>query len=372
MKTFTVHYLITCYEGEQIDKKLTWICLEQSVELPKEVVPENILDKVSGQVSSVEEVAANKFKASIEWPIENVGKDQTQFLNVLYGNISLKRGIKISSVDWEQTEALFSGAMFGIDGIRERMGIHDRPMACAVLKPMGLSPHELAALAKEFAMGGMDMIKDDHGLANQSYASFEERVTKVSDALQIAMNVTGILTHYFPNITSSGAQLMERYELAADCGADGVMVIPELCGYEAMHQLAGSELDLPIIAHPAFSGTFVTDPEHGFTPAFLYGEIYRAYGADFTVYPNTGGRFSFSSEECHELNTAARNSTSPFKSIFPMPGGGMDWETLPHWRKEYGNDTVFLLGASLLKHPSGVRQAAKEVQLVLEGGASEA
>lgn len=371
MKTFTVHYLVTCYKGEEITGKLAWICLEQSVELPKEVVPEDILDKVSGQVSSVEKVGANKYKASIVWPFENVGQDQTQFLNVLYGNISLKRGIKIISVDWEQTGDLFKGAKFGIDGIRKRLGIHDRPLACAVLKPMGLSTDELAALAKEFALGGIDMIKDDHGLADQSYAPFEERITKVSEVLQVAMDETGILTHYFPNITATGALLMERYELAADCGANGVMVIPELCGYEAMHRLSESDLALPVIAHPAFSGTFVTDPEHGFTPAFLYGEMYRAFGADFTVYPNTGGRFSFSLKECHELNNAARNSKPPLKPIFPMPGGGMERETIPHWRKEYGNDTVFLLGASLLKHPSGVRQAAEEVRKVLKHGTTE-
>ncbi|MEQ8523608.1 RuBisCO large subunit C-terminal-like domain-containing protein [Gracilimonas sp.] len=366
MDRFTVQYNITCYEGENIDEKLRWICLEQSVELPEEVVPQKILDKVTGNVGQVEQQSENQFKVHIDWPVENIGNDATQFLNILYGNISLKRGIKITSVDWSSLTGLLKGARFGISGIREEFGIHDRAMACGVLKPMGLSADELSVQAKEFALGGIDMIKDDHGLANQSYAPFEERVNRVAEVLQKAMTETGILTRYFPNITTAGSKLMQQYELAADLGADGVMIIPELCGYESMHELAQSKLDLPVIAHPAFSGTFVTDPDHGFTPSFLYGELYRAFGADFTVYPNTGGRFSFTPEECNDLNDSARTLDSPFKPIFPMPGGGMKRETIPNWIKEYGKDTIFLLGASMLQHPGGIRKASEEVKEILQ------
>lgn len=365
MNKFSVQYIITCYDNENIEEKLRWICLEQSVELPEEVVSQEILDKVVGEVIQVEQQSRNSYRVRIDWPLENVGNDPTQFLNILYGNISLKKGIKVISVDWKPLKNLFKGPMFGIEGIREAFGIYDRPMACGVLKPMGLSADELTELAKEFALGGIDMIKDDHGLANQSYANFEERVLKVSEVLQFTMKETGILTRYFPNITTSGSRLLEQYEQAADLGADGVMVIPELCGYESMSELAQSDLDLPIIAHPAFSGTFVTDPSHGFTPAFLYGELYRAYGADFTVYPNTGGRFSFTADECSELNDAARSLESPFQPIFPMPGGGMKSETIPKWIKEYGKDTIFLLGASLLQHPGGIRKASEEIQSAL-------
>lgn len=365
MKNFAVRYLITCYEGENIDEKLRWLCLEQSVELPEEVVSQDILDKVTGHVQDIEKVAEDTFKASVAWPLENAGDDRTQFLNILYGNISLKRGIKILSVEWEKLSGLFSGPMFGMEGVRNEFGIFGRPMACAVLKPMGLTSGELAEQAREFALGGIDMIKDDHGLANQIYAPFEERVSKVAEMLQKTMYKTGTLTRYFPNITTSGSKLMERYEDAADLGADGVMVIPHLCGYEAMLELAESDLDLPVIAHPAFSGTLVTDPDHGFSPAFFYGELYRAFGADFAIYPNTGGRFSFTPEECHALNTAARNPKPPFKPTFPMPGGGMKRETIPYWIQEYGNDTVFLLGASMLEHPEGIRAAAQEVKDVL-------
>lgn len=271
MKTFDVQYIITCYKGEAIDEKLHWICLEQSVELPEEVVEAHILEKVSGQVKQVQKLPGNTYKAVITWPIENAGNDRTQFLNILYGNISLKRGIKMVSVDWESLNKLCSGPAFGIEGIRKRMNILDRPMVCGVLKPMGLSVDELATVARKFAFGGIDMIKDDHGLANQTYAPFRERVSVISQVLEEVEKETGHRAHYFPNITVSGSQLMQNYKLAADLGADGVMVLPELCGYEAMLELAESDIKLPIIAHPAFSGTFVTDPNHDSHRPFYMG-----------------------------------------------------------------------------------------------------
>lgn len=362
---FEVSYIITCYEGEKIEQKVNWICLEQSVELPEEVVSDEILNKVKGDVAEIRPLGENKYFVRIQWPKENVGNDKTQFLNVLFGNISLGKGIKIQSVNWEQLSDVFSGPAFGIERIREDLKIWDRAMSCAVLKPMGLSAEELARQAYELALGGIDLIKDDHGIANQSYAPLRERVEAISEALQRAENKYGMKTAYFPNITASGSKLKESYELVYDLGADGIMVLPHLCGYEVMHELAEHPFELPIIAHPAFSGALVSDPDHGFTPAFLYGEVFRAFGTDFIVYPNTGGRFSFSLEECHQINEAARTPDSPFKTSFPMPGGGVKRDELAIWIAEYGNDTVFLMGSSLFRHPKGLRKAAEEVSAYL-------
>lgn len=366
MKRFSVQYEITCYQGESIEEKLEWICLEQSVELPKEVVEERILNKVSGSIKQATELGENRHHAVISWPLANAGNDITQFLNVLYGNISLKRGIKIISVDWENLGNIFKGAQFGIDGIRQKFNVTERALACGVLKPMGLSETELADMAGSFARGGIDLIKDDHGLTNQNYAPFRDRVKKVVGKLSELSDKQGKKTHYFPNITASASEIMNNYEFAAEAGADGVMIIPGLCGFEILHELAQNSIDLPIIAHPAFTGTMVTDAAHGFTPAFLYGELFRALGADFTVYPNAAGRFSFSEEACHKINEAARKPNEIIKPIFPTPGGGMRRESIHEWINKYGPDTVFLLGASILQHPEGIEKAVQEVQQSLE------
>ena len=60
------------------------------------------------------------------------------------------------------------------------------------------------------------------------------------------------------------------------------------------------------MAHPAFQGSFVVRPEEGFSHGLIFGTIARLAGADATIFPNFGGRFSFSREECQEIAAASQ------------------------------------------------------------------
>lgn len=73
-----------------------------------------------------------------------------------------------------------------------------------------------------------------------------------------------------------------------------------------MQQLARAEdLSLPLMSHPAFLGSHVTHPDQGISHGVLFGKVMRLAGADASVYPNYGGRFSFSKEECHQIAHAS-------------------------------------------------------------------
>jgi ribulose-bisphosphate carboxylase large chain len=61
----------------------------------------------------------------------------------------------------------FLGPRFGAAGLREVLGVPRGPLLCTALKPMGSTVAALAEMAYAFAKGGIDIIKDDHGLANQ-------------------------------------------------------------------------------------------------------------------------------------------------------------------------------------------------------------
>lgn len=367
MSTFDISYRVTVLDGENIDEKIDGICLEQSVELPRSVLSGEIETKVVGKLSSRKQLDDSLYDISISWPVENVGGDISQFLNILYGNISLQSGIRITGVEWEQLpENLFGGPAFGIGKLRELYGIEDRALSGTSLKPLGTDAYGIGRLCYQFAAGGLDVIKDDHGVTNQSYAPFEERLTYCVQGIREAAEETGHRAYYFPHITALAAEAVKRYEKAAELGADGVLICPHIAGMETMHQLARKDLPLPIIAHPAFSGGLTTNEKQGLTPDFLYGELWRALGADFVVYPNTGGRFSFSVEECKAINEGARSEKLPFYSAFPMPGGGMKRSNIPSWLDTYGPDTVFLLGTSLYEHPDGPRAAAKELSGMLK------
>lgn len=366
MKTFEISYRLTLRKEEEIDKKIEDICLEQTVELPRGVFNSEIQEKVIGEPVSTEQLNDQQYKATIAWPLEDVGEDISQFLNLLYGNISLQQGIQVVDAEWEVlTSEVFNGPQFGISSIRKKYEVNNRPLSATALKPLGSSSDELAELAYQFAGGGMDIIKDDHGLADQEFAPFKERVRACVSAVQRAADENGSRSYYYPNITAFAPDTVERYKTAAAFGADGVLLCPHISGLETMHRLARMEIDLPIIAHPAFSGSLVTTADQGLTPGFLYGQLWRALGADFVIYPNKGGRFSFTTAECKAINKAVRNKQVPLKDSFPMPAGGMKIEKVPKWTDEYGEDTAFLIGGSLYEYPDGIRAASRKLRTIL-------
>jgi ribulose-bisphosphate carboxylase large chain len=378
LRTFTVQYDITVLEGESIGAKVEGICFEQSVEMPPDTIDIDIHDEIVGRILLCEKTGESRYRAEIEWPLLNTGPEITQFLNVLYGNISMKPGICITGLSWEKlagvpsyrqsdSDQLFPGPAYGIPGIRERLGIPERPLSATALKPMGLTATELADICYRFALGGIDIIKDDHGLADQPYAPFRERVKACMEAMQRAADKTGRNSMYIPNITGDWPEMVERFEIARDHGAGGVMISPHLTGLWALAALAQRDDALPLAAHPAFSGSHILHAGSGFTKAFLYGELWRALGADLIIYPNAGGRFSYSREECLAINEAARRPMAGFRSSFPMPGGGMQRANLPEWVRAYGPDTVYLLGGSLYQHPEGIEAAAREISELLAG-----
>lgn len=364
--SFQIKYRISLLNGENIHKKVEDICLEQSVEMPADVLPPDIIERIVGNIISIDEISSKQYNVVIEWPLANIGNEITQFLNILFGNISLKPGILITGVEWEKLDFILKGPGIGLQRFREKWNIHDRAISSTALKPMGFTPQQIGELCFEFATGGIDIIKDDHGLANQPYAPFVERVTACVQAINAAADNTGRRSLYFPNITSSAVQTVRNYQLAAEMGADGVLFAPQLGGLDTLHELARMDIDLPIMAHPSFSGSYVIHHDHGFTPSFYYGEFWRALGADFIIYANAGGRFSFSIDECQLINSSAREDLASFKSAFPTPGGGINRNKLNKWVSLYGEDTVLLIGGSLYQHPGGIRKAAEEIRLLLE------
>jgi ribulose-bisphosphate carboxylase large chain len=366
MSTFEIIYQVTVLEEEQIDEKIEGMCLEQTAELPRGLLSSKVEEQVVGKPVSSESIDNQRYKVIIAWPLADVGDDITQFLNILYGNISMQPGIRILEAEWEALcPSVFQGPASGIKEIRSQYDISKRPLSATALKPLGSSPDELAELAYQFAMGGIDIIKDDHGLADQEFAPFEERVEACVNAVQRAADKNGHRSYYYPNITAFASKTIERFKMAAEMGVDGVLLCPHIAGLETMHRLARMDVDLPIISHPSFSGGLTTTSDKGLTPDFLYGQLWRALGADFAIYPNKGERFSLTTAECKAINEAANNEQSSFKCSFPMPGGGIKIENVRKWMKEYGSNVTFLLGGSLYEHPDGLQAVSRKLRNTL-------
>ncbi len=362
-----VTYRLACPHGEA-QRRAKEICIEQTVEFPADLVSDpDIREQIFGRVEDVRKAGDGIHEADISYAVEAAGAGLTQFLNLLFGNISLLPGIRLERFDLpERFLSRFSGPRFGREGLRRLLGAPDRPLLCTALKPMGLAPEALAAMAYRYATGGIDIIKDDHGLADQPFCPFEERVGRCAAEVARANEETGGRTLYAPNVTAGPHELFRRARAAKAAGAGALLVSPGLTGFDALGELAADDaVGLPIISHPSLLGSFVVSPDHGISHFALFGQVNRLAGADAVIFPHAGGRFSFSSAECRGLAVGTGESLGKLQAIFPVPAGGMSLARVPELLDFYGDDVVLLIGGDLHRSDDLVARC-REFRLLVE------
>jgi ribulose-bisphosphate carboxylase large chain len=371
---FHVTYRVTPDDQRPIAAHAKDICIEETVEIPEDCVPKSHWEQgIVGIIENITERPGNPtdYDVDISYRTDIANDAIPNLLNVLFGNISIRRGIKI--IDIRLTDAqlkAFGGPQFGIEGIRRDLKVHGRPLATTAIKPLGLSSSELAKLCGGYAAGGLDVIKDDHGLIDQHFHPFEERVARIQEAISAANAKTGRTTHYYPMVAGRFDQVEAQAAFAKAQGCYGILVAPLLIGPDTGFHLA-RKYGLAVMTHPTFTGTHFHDPRHGMTPAMLLGRLFRIFGADISVFPNSGGRFTFSAQECQDLANAMREPLGGLKGGFPSPAGGMTIEKVGAMVEAFGDDTALLIGGALLRHSPDPEVSARAFLTSLESAVAK-
>ncbi len=343
MSRMTVTYRVRC-DAASIEARAQAIAVEQSVEMPLDAISdEGVLRDIVGEAQSIRELEAGLFEVRIGLAVETTGFEPGQLLSMLFGNTSLQEDVTLYDAEIpDAMRAHFGGPNFGVEGLRAACGAGARALTCTALKPQGLPPKELAELAGRFAAGGIDFIKDDHGLADQAYSPFADRVRACAQAVRRARAETGSRTIYVPSVTGSFEAATSGIALAMEEGVEAVMIEPMIIGVSNFHRLARRFPGMAFFAHPAMAGASRV------APPLLLGRLFRAFGADVTIYPNYGGRFSTSPQTCKAIADAAREPWAGLKPCMPSPAGGMTLGRVPEILDFYGPDTMLLVGGSLL------------------------
>ena len=341
-------------EARLIEARAQALAVEQSVEMPLAAIssPE-VLQDIVAEVHEIAERELGIFEVRIGLSAATMGLDAGQLLNVLFGNTSVQEDVTLCDAKIpEKLVRHFAGPNRGIGGLRELCGAQNRALTCTALKPQGLPPKDLAALARKLARGGLDFIKDDHGLADQAYSPFAERVPACAEAVRHANEETGLQTRYVPSISGDLMQAADQVRLAQMEGIEAVMAAPMLLGVSNFNRLVRDFRRIAFFAHPAMAGA------SRIAPALLLGKLFRMFGADVTIYPNYGGRFSYAPETCKAIADAARDPSQPVQSCMPAPAGGMTLDRVPELLDFYGPDTMLLIGGSLLSARDRLQEAA--------------
>jgi ribulose-bisphosphate carboxylase large chain len=344
-------YHVTAGNQSDLDARVESLLLEQTVELPRAALRDKfVLENIVGRLIEVKTLAigGDKHAVTIDFPISATGDDPAQFLNVLFGNSSIQDHIQLVDFQlpkkgaWPKREKALPGPQFGSEGIRKITNVHGRALTSTALKPIGLSTERIALLCGLFANAGIDIIKDDHGLANQSFHPFAERVRACQKTVADANRKSGRQSIYVPNLMGTPATVLAQLKFAQDEGCCAVMMAPMLLGLPLMAEIVANHALVPVIAHPSFGGATRIAPE------LLYGKLFPLYGADATIFANFGGRFSYSKETCRHLADRLTVPDEPgLAPTLPMPAGGIKYQNVSEILAFYGTEVVLLIGGGL-------------------------
>ena len=346
MSQFEITYLIDSAHSKEI---IDAIRVEQTIEYPLELAPEWIQNEIVGQVVSQKEHDKSKTEVTISYNTEITGFEIGQLLNVVWGNVSLFKDVKIIKINFpENFLNSFKGPRFGISGLRKSVNAVKRPILATALKPMGLSSSELAKTAAIMVEAGIDLIKDDHSLANQKWSVWNERVKIISDSVNEANEKFNRKSVYLPSMNRPTEQILDAAIKAKEIGCGAVLVLPGITGFDSMRMIADcDDFALPIMSHPANLGSYFMNPSHGLTHEIILATLTRLSGGDMSIFPNFAGRFSFSKNECLTIANSCREKLANIKTIMPAVGGGMTLERINEIVDFYGNDSIMLIGGAL-------------------------
>jgi ribulose-bisphosphate carboxylase large chain len=345
---FTAVYRVTD-APENIAARARAIAVEQSVEMPvAAITAAHVLDDIAGRVDDIADLGNGVFEVRIALSVATTGLEAGQLLNMLFGNTSMHPDVVLQDVVLtDDVLAAFGGPRLGIGGLRALVGAGTRALTCSALKPQGLPPEGLAAIAGSMAEGGLDFIKDDHGIADQSYSPFAARVPVIAGAVA----KTGARTIYLPSLSGHLEQMRAQVKIVRDCGLKGVLIAPMIAGLATFHQLVKDNPDIAFMGHPAMAGS------GQIAPPLLFGKLFRLLGADAVVFANHGGRFGYTPATCRALAETARAPWGALKASIPVPAGGMTLARVPEMLQFYGKDVMLLIGGDLLS--AGDRMAAE-------------
>lgn len=258
--------------------------------------------------------------------------------------------------------AQFPGPQFGVDGLRQRLDVYDRPIFIGVIKPnIGLAPEPFAAIAEEAWLGGLDIAKDDEMLADPAWSPLATRSALLGAARARAEQETGEHKFYMANVTDEVSRLTALHDTAVGNGASALLVNALPVGLSGV-RLLREHARVPLFGH------FPMIAAAGRVPGFgihsrVFTRLQRIAGCDAVIMPGLGPRMMLTEREVLENVQACLEPMGPIKRALPVPGGSDSAETLPHVYATLGTrDFGFIAGRGIFGHAEGPRAGARSVR----------
>ena len=315
------------------------------------------------------ETAERSYLVQIAFPVVNIGPQIPMLLTAVIGNISMAGKLKL--VDLRLPSSYlegFQGPKFGIEGVRQALGVPERPLLNNMIKPCtGYSPEVGLELFRAAAMGGCDIVKDDELLADASFNRVAARARLYMQAEKEVFEATGEHTLYAVNVSDEIPRVFENAHRAVELGCNAIMVNYLAVGLPVLRALAEDPaLDVPILAHMDLAGALYASPDHGISSHLVLGKLPRLAGADIVVFPAPYGKAPFLPGK---FRAVAANLSFPMGKIrpaFPMPSGGITPAMVPQVIRDLGPDIVIGSGGGIHAHPAGPAAGARAFRQAID------
>lgn len=306
----------------------------------------------------------------IAYPITNFGTSMPMLLSTLFGNISASGMIKFIDCAFPKKYIeQFQGPKFGVQGLRDVLGVPDRPLLNAMIKPnIGWTPDEGAQLFYEATKGGVDIIKDDELMpANESHCPLEERVKKFMAMEKRVYEETGERSLYAVNITDDIDKVKDNAYKALECGANCLMINTYTSGFGTMKMLADDpNINVPILAHIDFAGAYCGSTYTGLAAPLAIGKLARLAGGDFQINGHPWGKFPVAYKLFYR---SFKFFTQPWWNIKPMMyacSGGTTQLVVKNCVDVLGTDIILAAGGAVHGHPHGSEAGARSMRQAID------
>lgn len=372
MSEIMATYIIDA-ENQSPEKKAEEIALGLTVgswtNLPE--LEQSQLRKHKGRVVSVESVPTDQSAKSIiriAYPTVNFSNDLPAILTTVFGKLSLDGEIKLLDLQFDHSlKTNFPGPRFGIEGIRHKIGVFDRPLLMSIFKGvLGRDMNFLLKQLREQALGGVDIVKDDEILFENDLTPFELRISGGKKVLQQAFEQTGKRTLYAVNLSGRTSELRDKARKASDIGADILLFNVFSYGLDVLQELReDDEIVLPLMAHPAYSGALTSSPNYGISNSLLLGKLLRYAGADFSLFPSPYGTVALEKQQAISISKELVVE-DVFKRCFPVPSAGIHPGLVPLLIEDFGKDSVINAGGGVHGHPDGAQGGGRAFLQAIE------
>ena len=312
-----------------------------------------------------------KHRISVAYPIELFEPGNLpNLLSSVAGNIFGMSAIsKLRLLDIELPEELlrsYPGPRYGIEGVRELLGIRDRPLLGTIIKPkLGLKTRDHAMVAYLAWMGGCDIVKDDENLADQRFNPFEDRVIETLEMRDRAEEETGERKAYLVNVTAETREMLRRAEYIEDHGGRYVMIDILTTGFAALQTLREAGFKLALHGHRAGHAAFTRPERHGVSMRVI-AKLARLAGIDQLHVGSAVGKMAEQRERVLENIEALKMPMKGIKPAMPVASGGLHPALVPELLKIFGVDAIIQAGGGVHGHPDGTEAGAKAMRQAIE------